>query len=336
MDRWHAFVQYDQPANAEWVETLPASLRAIRRAEDIPEFVRTPHALALPPAQAASAAPPGSWQNRPKPHRSATIDHDAHEEGYDVQSIPLSQRGDPTQEDVPLEPPAFQPDNEFHASATGGERGPGSYFGSEWNNYLSFGCDAQVQDDFHTAREGCRSCFCCRPCNMAWMGIFGAVNFCACRSRDMDVSVEVRDEQGRWVALPLPPGLKSIVLLNTPTYGGGRFLWGKAKKPKKTKGGQASSSSAGSQHQAVSSSSSKPPKKWECVSQGQSIDDGLFEIVGVKSTWHLGMIMSQVSRGVRLAQVSEARLTFRNGMYAQADGCDRCLGDRPKARRSDG
>ena len=128
------------------------------------------------------------------------------------------------------------------------------------------------------------------------MGLFGAFNFCACQANQLDVSVEVRDEEGRWVDVPLPPGLRSIVLLNTPTYAGGRRLWGKdSKKPRK-------------------------PRKWECVSQRQSLDDGLFEIIGVYSTFHLGRIMIELDRGVRIAQVNEARLTFRTSVHAQADG----------------
>ncbi len=35
---------------------------------------------------------------------------------------------------------------------------------------FSPGIDAQIQNQFHVSREACRVCFCCRPCNMAWMG----------------------------------------------------------------------------------------------------------------------------------------------------------------------
>jgi hypothetical protein len=130
------------------------------------------------------------------------------------------------------------------------------------------------------------------------MGCFGFTNFISCASSPLDASVEVRDENGLWVDVPLPPGLRTIVLLNTPTYGGGRRLWGLDDPNKPT----------------------PAPKEWECRSQRQALDDGLIEIVGITSTWHLGKIMGKFSRGVRLAQVNEARLTFRSLVHAQADG----------------
>lgn len=129
------------------------------------------------------------------------------------------------------------------------------------------------------------------------MGCFGAVNFLTCMGKTLDASVEVRDEEGQWVDVPLPPGLRSLVLLNTPTYAGGRRLWGRDDPRKAHK-----------------------PRKWECVSSRQSLDDGLFEIVGVYSTFHLGRIMISLDRGVRIAQVNEARITFRSQVHAQADG----------------
>lgn len=286
-DRWHALVQYDTPADDEWVESLPASVRAIRKPEDIPTFYTHPQAVSVPPA--AEVVAPA----------------DAHPD------LGPSE---------PLDP---------HAA----ERGAGAQFGSEWNNYLSWGVDAQIQSAFHDQRESCRCCFCCRPCNMAWsdsraeresleccvgdgafrpchahalvcfhclltrMGLFGATNFLCCQGSELDVHIEVRDSHGQWVHVPLPPGLRSIVLLNTPTYAGGRFLWGRDNPHKP-----------------------KPPRAFECAPQRQSADDGLFEIVGVRSTFHLGMVMAQVSRGIRLAQVNEARITFGTGVIAQADG----------------
>lgn len=129
------------------------------------------------------------------------------------------------------------------------------------------------------------------------MGVLGATNFLGCQADPLDVSVEVRDDSGQWVSLPLPPDLRTIVCLNTPTYAGGRFLWGKDDRKKPSK-----------------------PKQWECQPQRQAPDDGLFEIVGITGTLHLGMIMVELSRGIRLAQVSEARLTFAKPIWCQADG----------------
>lgn len=285
-DRWHASVQYEQPVDGEWLDSLPASVRPIRSSADIPEFRRRPQAISLPPAPSAQLAKEVSL-NHPIPMRASSLDHDAVAEGYNVQAVELKDRG--------LDLPEVPLSESVGHSTT--DSGPGSFFGLEFNNYLSWGVDAQIQGSFHDKRESCRSCFCCRPCNMAWMGIFGAANFCCCQGSELDVSVEVRDDQGKWVAIPLPRGLKALQLLNTPTYAGGRFLWGKD-NPKKP----------------------QPPKKWECQSQRQSADDGLFEIVGITGTFHLGMVMIQVNRGIRLAQCNEARITFGTPVYCQADG----------------
>jgi len=311
-DRWHSFAQYDAPVTDSFAEHLPASLRPVRSKNDLPDFFRHPRHVSLPPVPSeknAKLLPPSD--SLPRPHRAVTIDADARAEGYNVQAVSLSKREDPdSSPPANLEPVPLFPASSASAAASGSavpaygaaapspEAGPGFTFGGQFNNYLSWGVDAQIQNQFHVNREACRACFCCRPCNMAWMGCFGFTNFMTCASSVLDASVEVRDEQGHWVDVPLPPSIRSIVLLNTPTYGGGRRLWG-LDNPRKPK---------------------PKPREWECESQSQQLDDGLFEIVGVRSAIHLGLVMGFMSRGVRIAQVNEARLTFRSPVHAQADG----------------
>lgn len=172
-DRWHAFAQYDRPVSEEFAASLPASLRAIHSAEDIPEFYRHPKAIALPPVpdEKMRKKLPDS-ASAPRPYRAATIDRDAAAESYNVAAVPLEQRGDRAHhEHVELRkaaPPVTAGADAGAADAPEREQGPGRNFGGEFNNYLSWGVDAQIQNSFHEAREGCRACFCCRPCNMAW------------------------------------------------------------------------------------------------------------------------------------------------------------------------
>jgi len=353
-DRWHSFAQYDVPVTEEFADALPASLRPVRSPADLPTFFRHPKTISLP------SPPPGDkvqpFEAKPRPHRAATIDQDAAEEGYNFTAVQLAERleaagieqakqGTPVGPDAalnasnvqlygsssagvspdsgvahahphhphsrPLSPAGSPVPAAVAASAAAAvvpagvdgehrrEQGPGRTFGGQFNNYLSWGIDAQIQNQFHVKRESCRQCFCGRICNMAWMGCFGFGNLVTCAARELDASLEVRDENGLWVDVPIPPGTRSIVLLNTPTYGGGRRLWGLDDPDKPT----------------------PPPREFECRSQRQALDDGLIEIVAVKSMWHLSMIMGQMSRGVRLAQVNEARVTFRSGpVYCQADG----------------
>jgi len=333
-DRFHMLIQYEHAVSEEFARTLPDCLRPVTKREDIPPFERKAQKMALPVVAASTATKSKSngkhqphEEKRPQPQHAASIDVDAHEQGYNVQAISLADRDqqgqneqnhdpDRTSSDIPLKrlPHDVQQSEaraEADADADGAASadiprlppsGPGAIFGGEFNNYLSFGVDAQIQGWFHHAREGsCRPCFCCRPCNMAWMGCMGFTNCVSCASKNLNeagVAIEVRNETGRWVALPLPKNLRSIVLLNTPTYGGGRFLWGRDPTNK----------------------SPRSPKKFECSPQRQRFDDGLFEIVAITSIWHLGGIMGKMTRGMRLAQVNEARITFQGRVWTQTDG----------------
>jgi hypothetical protein len=283
-DRWHATAQYHTPPTPEMADTLPPALAPIRSEAEMPDFYRHPRINT--PIAAGGAAGTSAFS-------SAVADQQHQSTGAGNYVAPSVHSGETNGEVAASS-----------AHVDGPERGPGSTFGIEWNNYLSWGVDAQVQSDFHDKREGCRECFCCRPMNMCCMGMVGAANFCCCRARTLEAEVEIRDDEGRWTHVPLPPGLRSIVLLNTPTYAGGRFLWGKSRLVRE---GDAPSR--------------KKARAYECATTVQQrLDDGLFEIVGVKDMLHLGLVMMGVSRGIRLAQVSEARLTFLEPCYAQVDG----------------
>jgi hypothetical protein len=166
-DRWHAFAQYERPVTAEWLESLPASVVPIRQESDLPEFYRHPHAISLPPVPPPKKTTKHDVDGeKPRPYRAATIDHDAQAEGYNVQAIPLHARGEHIPP-VALERPPVAP-TDSGITPRGDQDGVGAYFGSQWNNYMSWGVDAQIQASFHHKREACRMCFCCRPCNMAW------------------------------------------------------------------------------------------------------------------------------------------------------------------------
>lgn len=170
-------------------------------------------------------------------------------------------------------------------------------YSCEWNNYLSFGIDANIQYDFHVHRENNRGLYCSRVCNMTWMGCFGFRNFVCCKGKQLSLELEVRNEKNEWVPLPYPPGLKSIVLQNITTYAGGRKIWGKVVAKDKQK-----------------------PKEFECYGEQPSLNDGLIEVIGIKSAVHLAGLMINIGRGVRLAQVNEIRIRFNSSVFAQMDG----------------
>jgi hypothetical protein len=85
--------QYDDPVTDEFAEHLPASLRPVRRPEELPEFYRHPKTISLPQPPSEKLMhklpPPDS---KPRPHRAATIDVDAREEGYNFSAVQLEER----------------------------------------------------------------------------------------------------------------------------------------------------------------------------------------------------------------------------------------------------
>jgi len=95
----------------------------------------------------------------------------------------------------------------------------GPMFQAQWNNYLSFGLDAQVMYRFHRHREAHRSWYCCRPINMCSMGICGACIACSCAAGDIHLKVEIRSSaKAPWRVLDLPHGLSALVLLNLEVF----------------------------------------------------------------------------------------------------------------------
>jgi len=76
------------------------------------------------------------------------------------------------------------------------------------------------------------------------------------------------------------------VVLNIPSYGGGADLWGKEKKNFKK----------------------------------QAIDDGIFEVVGIRGAFHMGKIQSGMAKGEKLAQGRRVEITVVSEIEAQVDG----------------
>ena len=162
----------------------------------------------------------------------------------------------------------------------------------QFNNYLSFGIDAQIQYEFHEHREKKRYLYFSRICNMGWMTVWGAANLLCCMARDLIIKIEVPDLQtGEWREMTLPPNVRSIVLLNGTTYAGGRHIWGTSKS-----------------------------KRDEYHGPPPSYNDGLLELMGTENTLHLSLMLIKVRRAIRIAQVHEVRITTSSPIHAQLDG----------------
>lgn len=161
---------------------------------------------------------------------------------------------------------------------------------SKFSNYLSFGVDAQTMFSFHDHRESHRECYCCRCCNMSWLGWWGCLTCCCCLSKPMALRLEHKTEEG-WQELDIS-NYKSIVLLNIPSYAGGRNIWGTQQ------------SKRGEYAEAT------PP----------SLSDGRLEVLAIENTCHLGCTIMKARRAVRIGQFKEVRITSNSPLFIQLDG----------------
>ncbi|GBG91171.1 hypothetical protein CBR_g52053 [Chara braunii] len=185
-----------------------------------------------------------------------------------------------------------------------GEEGPRIQYGCRFWNYLSVGMDAQIAYGFHRLRESNRWLASGRLINQAIYGHYGCTQGWFCGNPNQGeaarlncvMSLSVMKKDGSWELLQIPANIRGIAFLNLQSYAGGRNPWG-----------------------------SPPPEKMEL--RGFSppyVDDGIFEIVGFRSGWHLMMVMGYLSHGKRLAQARAARIEFTfdhpGRVYMQADG----------------
>jgi len=147
------------------------------------------------------------------------------------------------------------------------------------NNYFSIGIDSKVALSFHTLRNNHPQLFSSKFVNMAWYGGIGVKTMIEPYSDLTKVAVMKVDGK----IVPIPRGIKAIILLNIPSYAGGTDPWGLAK-----------------------------PR--------QSINDKIIEIVGLRGAAHVGAISAKVSSGVRIGQGSELSFFLRDIVHAQVDG----------------
>jgi len=153
-----------------------------------------------------------------------------------------------------------------------GEAGPTN---RTMNNYWSIGLDAGVALDFHNAREKDPSSFNSRMINKVIYFGFGA-NQVLQASNHLSSNVELVVD-GKPV--PIPKGIHCLIVLNLPSCYAGKNLWGQLAKRHIDRG-------------------LKPI----------SINDGLIEVVGVRSVVHIANINTGVSMPKKIAQGSTISL----------------------------
>jgi diacylglycerol kinase (ATP) len=135
------------------------------------------------------------------------------------------------------------------------------------NNYWSIGVDAKVALDFHRKREENPHLFVSRAVNKTWYGYYGMKEMVGQEPINRSVTLYLDGE--RYV---LPDSILGVIVLNIQSYAGGCDLWGKPKKP-----------------------------RWE--SHKPSMSDGLFEVVGIKGTFHMAKIQTGGAKAKHIATV---------------------------------
>jgi diacylglycerol kinase (ATP) len=153
------------------------------------------------------------------------------------------------------------------------------------NNYWSIGIDAKIALKFHEARTKDPASFQFQALNKMWYAKYGSGElFSGCPNLQKKIIVEIDDVRIDLVALG---ELEGIIILNLPNCYGGACLW--ADKPK---------------------GDLKP----------QRINDGLFEVVGLKSSFHLGNCQTGLASPVIVGQGKKISIAISENWPVQLDG----------------
>lgn len=135
------------------------------------------------------------------------------------------------------------------------------------NNYFSVGIDAKIALDFHLAREKNPKKFKSRTINKMYYAQYGALSmFGGTPEVPEKIKLFVDD-----IEIVLPSKLEGIMVLNLPSWAGGKNPWG------------------------------SHSDEW----YPQSVSDNIVEVIGLKGSFHMGRIQGNMSDGIKLAQGSK-------------------------------
>ncbi|KAK4485549.1 hypothetical protein RD792_008192 [Penstemon davidsonii] len=173
-------------------------------------------------------------------------------------------------------------------------------------NYFSIGMDAQVAYGFHNLRNKKpylaqgpitnKMIYSGYSCKQGWF-FTPCISDPGLRSLKNILRIYVKKVNcSKWEQILVPSSVRSIVLLNLPSYGSGRNPWGNLKPNYLEKRGFVEAHA----------------------------DDGLLEIFGLKQGWHASMVMAELISAKHIAQASAIRFELRGGewkkAYMQMDG----------------
>jgi len=151
------------------------------------------------------------------------------------------------------------------------------------NAYFGMGVDAEVALMFHEMREANPSMFKNRTTNKGiytTLGVKAMVKGHDSLNQILNVELDGQPFQ-------LPKKLQGFLVLNLPSWGGGKDPWGTTKKGK---------------------------------FRDPCIDDRKVEVVGFSGVMHMGLIQSGMGKGKRLAQASTVKIINTKAIPVQVDG----------------
>ncbi|KAG8184445.1 hypothetical protein JTE90_026363 [Oedothorax gibbosus] len=152
------------------------------------------------------------------------------------------------------------------------------------NNYASVGVDALVALNFHKTRESKFYLFGSRLINRFLYLLYGAKDILDRGCENLHEKIELYLD-GEKLELP---ALEAVVFLNIPSWGGGVTPWNMG----------------------------TPEKKFTA----QRYDDGMLEVMGVYSSFHIAQLQIGMSEPMRLGQAKSIRIRLLERVPVQVDG----------------
>ena len=196
-------------------------------------------------------------------------------------------------------------------------------------NYLGVGVDAQTALGFHQLRENRPGLFFSRAVNKAWYVVSGAEDAIKASCAGLpDEIILIADG----VEVPVPPGSQGIILLNIDSYAGGVPLWSHGERPQRIRGRRHSdgdlldrqrsspSDDFDSEDFAGELDYEEKLAKVTACDLPSSCQDGLLDVVSIKSIFHMGQVKVGLSRAQLICQCSEVEIRLKKRVPVQIDG----------------
>jgi diacylglycerol kinase (ATP) len=149
------------------------------------------------------------------------------------------------------------------------------------NNYFSIGFDAHIAKKFDVFRKKNPGWCKARVMNKLWYGCLGLRSLCGepVLNRFLTLTID-------GAPVPLPDGIKSLVVSNVDSFAGGVTLWKDSKN------------------------------RFKPV----AIDDGLVEVQGMYGSFHMGLMQGKMRSAVKIGQGSTVRIVVSQCLHMQWDG----------------